>query len=85
VAGTASVPLSGAVAVVANVETARPYGTGYLRVTPGAMVSSTATQHYAGGHDVSNLAIVKLNQGMIKLHLSRGSAYVFVDVSGYFA
>jgi hypothetical protein len=56
-----------------------------LRVTPGAMVSSTATQHYAGGHDVSNLAIVKLNQGMIKLHLSRGSAYVFVDVSGYFA
>ena len=85
VAGTSSVPLSGAVAVVANVETSRPWGTGYLRVTPGGVVSQTATQHYGGGHDVSNLAIVKLNQGMIKLHLSSGAAYVFVDVSGYFA
>ena len=70
VAGTSSVPLSGAVAVVANVEASRPWGTGYLRVTPGGVVTQTATQHYAGGHDVSNLAIVKLNQGMIKLHLS---------------
>jgi hypothetical protein len=85
VAGTSSVPLSGAVAVVANVETARAWGSGYLRVTPGGTVSQTATQHYVGGRDVSNLAIVKLNQGMIKLHLSRGAAYVFVDVSGYFA
>ena len=85
VAGTSSVPLSGAVAVVANVETSRPWGTGYLRVTPGGVVSQTATQHYTGGQDVSNLAIVKLNQGMIKLHLSSGAAYVFVDVSGYFA
>jgi hypothetical protein len=85
VAGTSSVPLSGAVAVVANVETSRPRGIGYLRVTPGGVVSQTATQHYVTGHDVSNLAIVKLNQGMIKLHLSTGTAYAYVDVSGFFA
>ena len=85
IAGTSNVPLDGAVAVVANVETSRPSGVGYLRVTPGGTVSRTATQHYRSSHDVSNLAIVKLHQGMIKLHLSRGSSGIFVDVSGYFA
>jgi hypothetical protein len=85
VAGTSAVPLDGAVAVVANVEVAQARGSGYLRVTPGGRVSPTATQFFRGGIDVSNLAIVRLNQGMIKLHLSSGAAAVFVDVSGYFA
>jgi hypothetical protein len=84
IAGTSHVPLTGAVAVVANVEVGNPWGGGYLRVTPGGTSSSTATQHYLPGAAISGQVVTQLRGGMIKLHLSAGSGALFVDVSGYF-
>lgn len=84
IAGTSNVPLTGAVAVVANVEVGAPWGGGYLRVTPGGTTSSTATQHYLSGAAISGQVVTQLRGGMIKLHLSAGFGALFVDVSGYF-
>lgn len=84
IAGHGGIPAS-ADAVLVNVEVQSPTKAGYLRVTPGGSTSSTAVQEFAAGQTISNLVAVKLGPGgTIRLHLSAGTATVFVDVAGAF-
>ena len=83
IAGTAGVP-DDATAVVVNVEVAAPSSAGYVRVTAAGADARVATQEFAAGQTISNLATVKLAPGGIQLKLSAGSATAFLDVSGYY-
>ena len=84
IAGLANVPSSGASAVVANVEVQNATSAGYIRVTPAPSNDRSAVQEFVPGGTVSNLTTVALTNGMITLHLSQGSATVFVDVVGWY-
>jgi hypothetical protein len=84
IAGKGGIPVN-ADAVLVNVEVSAPSRAGYLRVTPGGSTSSTAVQEFAVGQTISALVPVKLGPGgTIRLHLSAGTATVFVDVAGAF-
>lgn len=83
IAGRAGVPAA-ATAVVVNVEVGSPTAAGYVRVTPAGVDASVATQEFAAGQTISNLATVKLAKGGVQVKLSAGSGTVFMDVSGYY-
>jgi hypothetical protein len=84
IAGLATVP-STATAVVANVEVYDATAAGYIRVTPTPTGDRSAVQEFVPGVTISNLTTVQLApDGTIALHLSQGSAAVFVDVVGYY-
>lgn len=82
-----SVP-AGATAVAINVTVAGPTGPNFLSVTPGDAASFTAsTLNWAGGYDIANGAIIKLDASrQLKLFCGdqSGSAHVIVDVTGYY-
>ena len=76
---------AGATAVVLNAEVKTPSRAGYLRVTPGGTSSSTAVQEFTAGQTISNQVTVKLGAGnTVRLHLSAGTATVYLDIAGYF-
>ena len=83
IAGLAGVP-SNATGVVANVEVQNATSAGYIRVTPAPSGDRSAVQEFLPGGTVSNLTTVGLSNGTITLHLSHGSATVFVDVVGWY-
>lgn len=83
IAGIAGVPAE-ATAVVVNVEVSGPTAAGYIRVTPAGQDPQVATQAFTEGRKISNLATVRLVDGAIQAKVSRGSATVFMDVSGYY-
>lgn len=85
ITGLAGVPAD-ATAVVVNVEVEKPTAAGYVRVTPAGVDSSVATQEFAAGQTISNLATVKLSaNGSVQVKVSRGSATGYFDVSGYYS
>jgi hypothetical protein len=82
--GLAGVPASGVNSVVVNVEVQDPSTAGYIRVTPGGTDSQTAVQEFWAHQSISNLVTVKVDtQGRARLHLSAGSAIIFLDVIGF--
>jgi len=83
-AGVAGVPVTGATAVVVNVEVYKPSVAGYLRVTPFSQDAQVATQEFATGQTISNLVVVKLVGGAAQVKLSAGVGQVFMDVAGYY-
>lgn len=85
IAGRGGIPASGATAVVANIEVQNATSAGYIRVTPTPTAQRSAVQEFVPGGTISNLTTVALApNGTIALHMSQGSATVFVDVVGYY-
>jgi hypothetical protein len=82
--GRGGLPSSGVNSVSMSVQVVAPTSAGYIRVTPGGTNSRTGVQVFRPGQTISNLVTVKLDaQGQARLHLSAGSAQVFLDVVGY--
>ena len=85
VTGLGGIPTTGVDAVVLNVEVQDPTKPGYIRVTPGGYTTQTAVQEFSAGQTISGLTQVRLGAGgTVRLHLSAGSARVFMDVAGYY-
>jgi hypothetical protein len=76
---------TGVTSVVLNAEVKAPTKSGYLRVTPGGTTSTTAVQEFTPGQTISNQVTVKLGaNNTVRLHLSAGTATVYLDIAGYF-
>ncbi|HLY33517.1 MAG TPA: fibronectin type III domain-containing protein, partial [Jatrophihabitantaceae bacterium] len=82
-AGVAGVPTD-AIAVAMNVEVYGPTAGGYVRITPFNQDSSVASQEFSAGQAISNLVVVKLNNGKVQVHVSAGRARILMDVAGYY-
>lgn len=84
----ADVVPAGATAVTFNVTVTGATGPNYLSVVPGnAAGFTTSTLNWAGGADVANGGVVKLDANrQIKLFMGdqTGSSHVIVDITGYY-
>jgi hypothetical protein len=73
-----------ATAVVVNTEVFGRTGAGYVRVTPFGQDAQVASQEFGRGQTISNLVVVKLNQGKVQVKVSAGMARILMDVAGYY-
>jgi hypothetical protein len=85
---TADIVPAGATAIAYNITVAGPTGPNFLSVTPGGATSYTAsTINFAGGPDIANAAIVKIDSSrQVKVFCGdqTGSTHVIIDITGYF-
>lgn len=87
VAGQGGVPESGVAAVVVNLAVVTPKASGYLSAYPNPGKPTSSNLNFSAGRTIANLAVVPVaSNGTIQLfNGSGGSAFVLVDVTGWFA
>ncbi len=69
-------------AVVVNGEVSSASTTSYLRVVPYGKDAPVATQHVVPGRTISNLVVVKLQNGKLQAKVSTGTAPLVFDIAG---
>lgn len=57
--------------------------TSCLRVVPYGKDARTATQHVTPGRTISDLVVVKPQNGKLQTKVSAGTARVVLDIAGY--
>ncbi|MFS2030380.1 MULTISPECIES: hypothetical protein [unclassified Curtobacterium] len=88
VSGRAALPTA-VRAVTGSVEVTRPSAPGYVRVTPAGTDAQVATQEFGAGQSIAGAVLTAATIGDLastaQVSVSRGTAVVHVDVTGYFA
>jgi hypothetical protein len=74
-----------ATAVAMNVWAYQPGSSGWIRVTPYLQDAGVGTQQFVRGQTISNMSIVKLNDGSIQVRVSSGTVRILFDVVGYYS